>query len=1003
MADGRRGLSRRVPRWTAIVGIAVAALMLAPAGARTASEKAVGISPALRNVDAVPRAVSGEVVRAASPVGSTTKTLVLFNNTTLAGNVYNLTEGEAPEAIAYDASTGLSWVTSSATNAVAEVNGSNASGIRWVPAHYSPDGIAYDNTSGLLFLAETSSDNVTILNASTGAYEGSVKVGLEPWGVAYDWRTQQVYVSNHDNASVSVLNATSKSFVRNVTVGSAPEGVAYDPKAHAVVVANFDSDTIEFLNDSTYAIGPTDDLTGPSVILYNSANGLLYVATQNLSHSVTTVDAKSGTVEASIAGSEPATGLTYVPSAGAVYASDSGLDGDGTVQVLPNGASTVSTNISLGDYTYPSAAAYDNASGDVLVVEENAEFWAGYNVVEIDPATNVTVGTIGLQHLPIAEAYDPVHDLVYLYDGGTGDVYAINTTTDHVERSAFVGYSGVNGCPGTYVCQGIAYDAVHDAIYVDYYNYIAYGISIVNGSTFSVRTVSNGTDAFNASSGIAIDPADHEAFVADFDTASVTVIDTDTQEATTSIPVRSHPFGVVYDSGDDLVYVSNSENSTVSVIDPVSDTVLANITVGGMPVGETYDPDNGDVYVANAGVDNNLTILSGPGKDVVGNVNLHATGTPGEDAFDAANGTVEVTLEGTSSFPGDLSLVNTTNQSFAGLVPEGTISVGGGIVYATNVAESFVANYLPGTVSVVRLGGSPSPSYQVSFSETGLPPGTLWGVEFNGTPETSTSSSIGFAEPNGNYPFSVDAETGYTCNVTGGTLVVHNAPAHWSLVFTANTEATYQVSFSEMGLPPGTEWGIVFNGTPVSSTSSSLGFAEPNASYPFTVDPVAGYRPNVTSGVLTVANAPAHWSIVFSPTLFNVTFLETGLPVGTRWSVSFNGSTEASSSSAIVFLGADGKWAYTVPSSAGYLPSPGSGNVTVSGAAQTVPIRFAAPAPNGPPPSFLGLSGASGYELLGGIVGAAVALVALAVVLRRRPRGPPPDGIEAAPPSPGSP
>ncbi len=993
MARGRRARASALGRWALVGAIALAMLTIGPRGTLAyAPGPPVPLVPA-RAGDLGPNAV----IAGAAPAGSTLGTLVLFNNTTIAGNDVNVTEGEAPAGIAYASDAKASWVTSSATNAVAEVNASNGSGVRWVPARYSPMGIVYDNTTGNLFIAEESTDNVTILNATTGAFVSSVKVGVEPWGVAYDWRTQQVYVSNRDNASVSVLNGTTRTFVRNVTVGSEPEGLAYDPAARAVVVADFETGNLEFVNDSTYSIGPTDPLPEPSVVLYDGHDDRLYVAIQNLSDSVTTVDASSGVVGPAIAGAEPATALALVPSGMTVYATDVGLDGDGTVQAIPTGGTAVALNISLGDYTYPSAVDYDAASGDLLVAEENIEFWAGYDVAEIDPATNATVGSIGLQHLPIAEAYDAGRGLVYLYDGGTGDVYAINTTTDHLERSVFVGFSGVNGCPGTYVCQGIAYDAAHDAIYVDYYNYVDYGISIVNASTFAVRSLSSGADAFNASAGIAIDPTDHEAFVADFDTANVTVIDTDTQAVVTTIPVQSHPFGVVYDSGDDLVFVSNSESGTVSVIDPGTDTVAVNITVGGMPVGEAYDPANGDIYVANAGVSSNLTILDGSEEDAIGNVNLHATGTPGEVAYDPANGTIEVTLEGTSSFPGDLSLVNTSNQSFAGLVPVGTTSVGGGIVYVADVGESFVANYLPGTVSVVRLGAAPAPTYQVSFSETGLLPGTEWGIDFNGTPETSTGSSLGFAEPNGHYPFTVDVVTGYTCNATGGTLVVDNAPAHWSLAFTANSTPTYPVTFSETGLVPGTEWEIVFNGTPETSTGTTIGLSEPTGSYPFTVDPVPDYRSNVSSGTLGVAAGPAHWSIVFTEVLFAVTFQETGLPPGTTWAVTFNGSELSSSTTSIAFLGADGSWGYSVPNASGYRPAPSNGTVLVMGAPRTVAIAFAAPTSSGPSSTFLGLPGATGYILLGATLGGAAAVVVLVVLIRRRRSPPPRDPRPGAP------
>lgn len=61
---------------------------------------------------------------------------------------------------------------------------------------------------------------------------------------------------------------------------------------------------------------------------------------------------------------------------------------------------------------------------------------------------------------------------------------------------------------------------------------------------------------------------------------------------------------------------------------------------------------------------------------------------------------------------------------------------------------------------------------------------------------------------------------------------------------TANRAAApteYNVTFTETGLPSGTQWNVTFNGTEQSSTSASMVFVAPNGTYPYSVEnPVMG-------------------------------------------------------------------------------------------------------------------------------------------------------------------
>jgi hypothetical protein len=63
----------------------------------------------------------------------------------------------------------------------------------------------------------------------------------------------------------------------------------------------------------------------------------------------------------------------------------------------------------------------------------------------------------------------------------------------------------------------------------------------------------------------------------------------------------------------------------------------------------------------------------------------------------------------------------------------------------------------------------------VTFTETGLVPGTLWVVTFNGVTYNSTSVSVTITvSANGTYDYRVSSPLGYTPSPSSGTVVVSN-------------------------------------------------------------------------------------------------------------------------------------------------------------------------------------------------------------------------------------
>jgi len=138
----------------------------------------------------------------------------------------------------------------------------------------------------------------------------------------------------------------------------------------------------------------------------------------------------------------------------------------------------------------------------------------------------------------------------------------------------------------------------------------------------------------------------------------------------------------------------------------------------------------------------------------------------------------------------------------------------------------------------------------------------------------------------------------------------------------------------------------------LSGTSSTLTAALPNGTYAFDTGTTAAYAPAARTGtgnVTVVGASPAPTVVEFSPLPpYVVTFTETGLPNGTRWSVLFGGAPETSNRSALAFRTNAGDYAWSVAEAAGESPTPSSGAIAVGGGSSPAPIAIAFSAPPAP-------------------------------------------------------
>jgi hypothetical protein len=159
------------------------------------------------------------------------------------------------------------------------------------------------------------------------------------------------------------------------------------------------------------------------------------------------------------------------------------------------------------------------------------------------------------------------------------------------------------------------------------------------------------------------------------------------------------------------------------------------------------------------------------------------------------------------------------------------------------------------------------------------------------------------------------------------------------------------VMFVQHGLPMGLAWGIAVNGNDRSTQSGSIvveAVSGVASSFNYTVDPVAGYSSSPSQGAGVLGEGAVLVAIDFQsnppnrtgPGHYEVRFHETGLPNGTEWSVTFNGSLASTSNDTAIFVAINGSYAFAVGAIAGYSIRPSSGAVTVAGTPVPVEITF---------------------------------------------------------------
>jgi|GEM_PF-1137044 len=465
----------------------------------------------------------------------------------------------------------------------------------------------------------------------------------------------------------------------------------------------------------------------------------------------------------------------------------------------------------------------------------------------------------------------------------------------------------------------IAYDPANKMIYTINWNNSGYYITAINPNTNQISTILNVTNIMSPSS-ILYDPSNKLLYVyglGNIEDVVLVINSTNSIVKTINVP-GSQVYPLTYDPQNGYVYLvgANDSMNDVYVLYALSPSfTLSNVTVlpgsfYDMGHGILYNPSNNLIYVA-MGNTNNVDVVNVSTKSIVKIIQIGNGTQPESLGYDPLTKEVYVPED----YLSNVFIINSTTNTFYKNITVGLYP--GNPVYDPSNGYMYVVNFGSDSVSIVN---------------------GLTNKVFNNVSVGNGPWSIAYD----NYTHKIYV-TNYWSSPGSVSVINEGTTQYINFVKTQEIQA-YNLYFKETGLPKGMQWGITLNGTLYTTKNTTLSFIEPNGSYPFTIENISGYTAKPFKGVVVINGKNETINITFTnikpKSLYAVIFEETGLPLGTEWSVTLGNKTLNSTNGEITFMVYNGSYTFKVGNISGYIASPYKNSIAVNGSNETIRINF---------------------------------------------------------------
>lgn len=330
-----------------------------------------------------------------------------------------------------------------------------------------------------------------------------------------------------------------------------------------------------------------------SVLVICVSSGLLVLA------------AVLGNLQTAHADSIPLTGvgavdIAFNPVDGYLYT----LNSNSSVSIVDGNRIITTIDLPSGSFGRLTDIAVNEGNGDVYVSQwfyDQVIVLRNQTIYGIVPRQNDfqnPPGPNGIENGPVALAYNPVNDMVYVATGWTNEPEENGVTVlDGLSVITHVQTGGFPQAIGIFTDTGTIYVA----------NALSNTVTVINAANEIITHIDVGdypVDLF-------MDPVHDRVYVANREDGSVSIINRHTNTVLETVPSGQGTIRLAMASPESgMVYAVNRDADTVTVIDSVNMTYTAVITVGDSPIAILGHALSGLVYVANQ-MDSTVSVLQG--------------------------------------------------------------------------------------------------------------------------------------------------------------------------------------------------------------------------------------------------------------------------------------------------------------------------------------------------------------------------------------------------------